>query len=345
MKAARVETDLNTYGVFDKAVIDPIAWTATWQDELTFRDLAKFYGVEDGPATVLPSQSDRLIDVVHFSPLGDGFRPSTFDGSRARVLFSPMGVDANPSMAMRGMRLYGADPEEQLLVVSSPSIPGKGAGKVATRSLSDVWRGNFRPLVEPTLCYLNELGVENATFLGYSAGAELAVASAQHAANYDVGADIAVVAEAPGLHPRSLGRLVTDFLATGSQLEEYIERSQSPPLNEARTQMGGNVGLYIAGLLRGTNIAFAHAMSQGKTGERLSDALSRHKSLRATVAYNGESGLVYPDGAKKVVSTLRGAYQDRVSEFVVPGAPHAAADNINFHAALMLQGIRLAQPT
>ena len=342
MKTESVQKRLQNYGAFDAEVVDAVAAAAVSQGAYSFGELASLYDIGDGPSRVFPLGAKKPLDMIHISArvrCGADLQ----DPTRARVLFSPFGVDASPSMAMRAIRLYAADPSEQLIVVGNPSIPGRGVGKVALESLSEMWRGDLRPMVEPTLAYLNESGVTDVTFLGYSGGGDLSAAAAKHALTYDVETENAVIAESAGMHRRWPTSLAGLFLLSGTQMKKYVQAAESPQLLEARSRAGGNLALYAAGLLRATNLAMARAISRGGLSAHLSTALADQPNMRATIAYGSVSELVDTLDVRKQIRDLQTDYPGRVGALPVYGMHHAGGDDINLHAAIMLQGMASAR--
>jgi hypothetical protein len=336
--AARVRTVLNGYErVFRAPIVEAVAETAARQDRHDFRSLAGLYGIENGPEIVQPTGAAKPAEVLHIDP--QQYRGQCGDPASARLLYAPMGNAVGPHIVMRALRLFGVDHAKQLFVVGSPGFAKEGAGTVPLRALGQVGSGNFGPLVDPVLRYLKAKGIAHVEPIGVSLGADKALATAEHAAQYGIRISRGVFLEPAGSHKRPLRQLVGRFVVAGGQLDRYVQQSDSGPYTEARAQMGGNLALYGAGLLRATNIATAVGLASGSFGERLDRAMVSQERLRVAIGWGSASELADNSSLSTLVVQAAMQYEERVEGMLVPGMHHAGPDDINLHAALVLEGL------
>lgn len=83
------------------------------------------------------------------------------------------------------------------------------------RSLMRVAKGDLAPLVRSSLHYLQASGVTSTTQLGYSFGADRALAMSMAAPEHGIVVRQIVAVEPASLEPRSLYRLARDFQSCG----------------------------------------------------------------------------------------------------------------------------------
>jgi len=331
----RTAEQLRTYYDFDESVITAVDEAADLQHRLDFRQLADFYNIGRGPQTVYDDvAAKRPFEILRFQPHQD------YDGTQATVLHTPMATPIDQSVAMRAIRLFGADPSRQLIVVGSPGAIGRPAGRLTTREARRVWNGDFTPTVTPTIRMLGGMGITSAHQVGYSYGADKAVAATKVAAANGIATPTQVLMESAATRNNGLFKLLSRFQSSGEHLQRYVEESDSPALLEARKLADTGLPRYVGGLLRISNLAIARSLSTASFGGRVEDSMMRNGGVHSVIAWGGKSELADDAYMHEVVDELRWEYGDnRVSKIVVPEMHHAGGDNINLHAAIVLEGL------
>jgi hypothetical protein len=332
---------LQQYYEFDESIVGAISEVAESQNRRSFINLAEEFGLTDGalPLPVYQTERDkpfddsmRRVEYIDLQPRRD------YDETRARLLFTPMGISVDQSIAMRAMRLFAADPTERLIVVGSPARLGNNANLVRLGDMPLVWAGKLNHVVAPALKLLRKKGISNVATLGYSYGADTAVTAAAEAERYSLQANQGVWAESPAVLNRGTPRLISDFTSSGSELDNYVKAANSRPLNEAREAADASLA-WAGGMLRLSNIAIAHMLSRDSFGKRAMHAFKRAPELRATLAWGTSSELTDNDRMEDIVTTLRKKFPSRVGAIALEGMHHAGGDDIDLHAAIMLQGL------
>lgn len=329
---------LKPYYPFDDEVIAGIEAAAAWQNTKTYKELADFYDIGDGPHVFRPTEHSRPIEMVHFTPTGD------YDEKRARVLRVPMGHGTDTNMIMRAMRFFAADPSEQLFVFGNPTIAGNSAGTVSVRQAAKVlWKNTLEPFVEPSLQYLasKEVAVESTNELGYSLAADMGATASAHAARFGIAVDHGVfVGSAAGArwNPFKLG---AGFYATGKELDEYRADAACPPYNEAYAYENDEwLRLYGRGLARLSNAVIFATLARGGFYDRVDAGLEAQPAMHTVVGWGSLDEISIDAVNIRETAKLQEKYGSRVAAMRLDGVHHAGADNINFHAAFMLQGQR-----
>jgi hypothetical protein len=327
---------------FPDDILERVDEVAERQNRNSFPELAEQFGIAEGPHVVPGKGAYKAFEILTLKPEDD------YDNSHARIYHLPMSLSIDPNMTMRMLRLFEADPSSQLVLTGNPSSAGHRFGKLRFQDMQQVWDGDLTPAVDPLLGYLRRSGVETTDELGFSYGADKAATSAARAEAHDIAVERGVWVESAaafnrGAGLRGLARLGIDFMSSGDKLEEYVELCDSPPLNEARELSDVGMPRYLLGLARASNIAIANSLAHAGFERRVRLALTAQPALRATLAWGTKSELT-DDG---VMSRLqRNTRQDfgheRVKSFSVNGMHHAGGDDIDLHAAIMLQGLELA---
>lgn len=332
-----IQERLEAYYPFHPQVSDAVAWAAEAQNRYSFRDLARQYGIENGPGTILPDGYNKPLEMLTFIPRED------YDSARMRVYHLPMGNGISPQMAMRGMRLFAADPSEQLTLVGNPSVPGSGGTCFPLKhSIEAMKQKSLTPFVEPLLGYLAATGVSSTDQIGFSYGADKAATSAREAARYDIEVPKGVFVEGVSAEKRSIVSLAKAFQASGAALAQYVEQSGSSPYVEARGKdnLAGLIK-FSAGLLRVSNIAVATILAGGEYEHRIRLALEDQPQMAATLGWGTSSELVSNESMDQMTTRLQVDYgAKRITGMRLEAMHHAGENDIDLHAAIVLQGLR-----
>ncbi|HVA10562.1 MAG TPA: hypothetical protein VNG32_00150 [Candidatus Dormibacteraeota bacterium] len=322
---------LEAYHPFSEAIVESVSEIAYQNAGLTWPE---FVSRNNLPAvkTYTPKHAKpiQLIDIIP----GEGY-----DGTI--VYHESMGTSINESSIMHVAPLALALPTKRIISVGSPDRPGKGYGKIAANQLSHVWIGDLRPTVDPTLEYLAVQGLYEASHIGYSYGADKALAATIFSQNYDLGVPYDVTIEPASVKNRNLLRLAMDFASAEKYLAEYETASNSRAFDEAREISGGLIG-YSLGLLRLSNLATAHALSYADFEKRARQALTTKPDMFLSLQWGSESELAADGLMKNISGRLESDFDSRVKSTRLVGQRHAMSEDIFFHAATILHGIEQA---
>lgn len=324
---------------FDEAVLAAVQETAARQNSQHYTELADEHGIGDGPQQIRPfTESRRVLEYATLTPPGD------YDETKCRLLFTPMGIGVDESMMMRAMRLFDAQPDERLMVVGSPAAIGNKTNLLRIGDLPAVAAGNLSVAVEPALHYLHKRRVTTIDTLGYSYGADAAAAAAGEAARFALEVRHGVWAETASATSRSVGRLALDFVRSGDELDNYVNAADSMPLREARDLADTGFPRWIGGMvLRGSNLAIARGLARGGFAHRARTAYDTQPGLHTAIAWGTASELTDSGRMEQIVSHLQTLYDtERTKALPLTGMHHAGGDDIDLHAAIMLQGLRPA---
>lgn len=325
---------LKQYYNFDDDVLARVSDAANHQNRHKFDKLYSSYMVRRETPFRREDEDRRQLEYLSIYPFTD------YDETAMRVYFAPMATPADENMAMRAMRLFEANKDLPLLVVGSPALIGNRANRILMKDAPQIWRGDLRPVIEPTLRMLEEERVTKLDVMGYSYGAEAAMAAASDALEHGIVVEHVVSAEPIAIAKRGLVQLVKDFARSGAPLDDYVKATDSTALLEARAHADKGFARYAGGMLRLSNIAIAHALAQDGFLQRCEDALLQQPRMESTIAWGSASELTTTEAMSKIVLSLTADYgSKRVSGMNLTGMHHAGGDDIDLHAAIMTQGL------
>jgi len=324
---------LESYQAFDEQVIEAVVRAAHDQDQsrISFGALADTYGIADEPDIIPGTDEHNAFQILRIIPKGNDFIET-----EARVYWPGMATPIDPNLIVRGLRLAAADPTKQLILTGNPSSLSSPFNKLGATARHEVARGNLSPAVEPVLRYLGRLGITEVEHVGYSLGADKAATASARASDFDICVRNGVFIESITLALR--------FAKTTSTLEANVKASNSDVLLEARQLSNHGFIRYALGYFDPTNVAIARYLTGQGIAQRVLDALRLQPELRAVIAWGTASELTPHYVMQRVAGELEHSeFGQRVSTLGIEGMGHNSCEDINFHAAIVLQGLRQAE--
>lgn len=332
------ESRLERYYSFDDEVLTRVAQAAERQNRFSFTELADQFDIGAGSEVFVPEGHDKPIEVLTIRPEDS----DSYDRSEAAVLHTSFGYPINKNTAMHAVRLFEANPHQQLIVIGNPAYIGLSTGKLGWRDIIKMRREKtLAPAVEPVLAYLKQTGIDRTAHLGYSYGADRVSAAISHSNEFGQDVTHGVMIEPVSVIERSLLRLAKDFGNSGAHQKEYVAQSESKPYDEVWSEDSlTKFAAWALGLVRPSNIVIAGVLASGGFKQRCETGLQNQQNAKITVGWGSHSELVPDDSIDKIVLDLQTAYDERVRAMRLEGMHHAAIDDIDLHAAMMLQGLR-----
>jgi hypothetical protein len=329
---------LRHYGVFDDDVIESVQTTAQWQNSLHLEELVDRYKFVGGPEKLVPSGCDNPIVVLALKP------EDAHDERAANVYFTPFALSVDVSIAMRAMRLFGSDPTKPLYVVGNLNGAYGSEGNVSREGVKTMKQdGSLAPDVTPAIRFLIDRNIERPTFLGYSYGADKAAAAVNLSHEEGIPADGGVFVEPVGVVARSRLKLLKQFKKSGEKLADFVEDADSKPLNQARARLHGTLKTldYALGLRRPANRAIASILARDGFETSLDTAIGSIPDGYFHLSWGEQSEISIDAHTARIARNLSEKYgENRFGWLRVPGMKHAGGDDIDLHAAIMLQGLK-----
>ena len=336
-----LQKQLENYHAFDEQVIEAVVRSAYDQDHerISFGALAARYGIANEPDIIPGTDEHNAFQVLRIIP-----NRNTFSENEARVYWPGMATPIDPNLIVRGLRLAAADPTKQLILTGNPSSLSSPYNKLGATARREVARGNLSPAVEPVLRYLGKLGITDVEHIGYSLGADKAAVASACSGAFDMCVRNGVFIESITTERRSLLSLATRFAKTTSTLEANVKASNSDVLLEARQLSNQGFIRYTLGYFDPTNVAIVRCLTGQGFVHRMLDALRLQTELRAVIACGTASELTPYAVMQRIADELKHSeFGQRVSTLLIEGMNHNSCENINLHAAIVLQGIRQAE--
>ncbi len=324
-------SSLEYYGhtLFDPEVLLQVQDIAEQQSDLSYAELLAQNHIDS-----LVEQTAEGLYYVQINPT------SEYDERRRRVYFTPMATPPDENMLVRALRWFPAQADVPLLIVGSPAGLKLPSQRLSANERSALKQGDLAATVVPLLRHLEARSVEQADFMGFSFGADRALTAARDAHLHGVNVGRAIWAEPVRIVERSLLALARSFGSAGDHLEAAIARSETTALLEAVNRSDIGMARYIGGLLRPTNIAIARGLTRDTFEADAKKAKLHQPDMTATLAW-GQRSEISLDGPMQVLSQeLRHAYGvHNFNALSIPRMRHADGDDLNLHAAIMLQGL------
>lgn len=322
---------LLNYYPFDKDVVNTVAEVADRQRSVGWETIQSSLP-ENKTFTAPGYKPIELIDVI----------PDD-DYESVHVYHLPMANALDENMLIRISALAQALPTSRIVAFGNPGAPGQGKGKISAVEFREVWGGDVRPFIEPSLRYLSSQGIDTASQIGYSYGAERAVTSAQYANRHDLNIPIGIFMEPVTAHARTLIELGRDFGRTAEPLDDYVKAANSEAYSQARQlaekRGHGPIG-YALGLARLSNLAVAHALAKESFQDKTNAALTSQSDLKANIVWGSESEMLLAIKMRHISQVLKKRFgAQRVNALEIPGQRHAMGDDIYLHTAIVLEAL------
>lgn len=327
------------YYPFGDDITENVSRAAHDQNSKDFTDLTAEYGIENGPEIIIPAGGSKPLEVLTFTPKTD------HDESHARLYHLAMATSIDANRTMHAIRLFGADPTERLIVVGNPAGPGHGAGTVTMRqAFETVRKHDLRHFSQPALRYLGEVGISSADEIGYSYGADKALATSRLAPEYGIETPNGVFIESASSIKRNPLVLTHAFSRSLAPQRSYIDQTGSDAyINIHDTAGKAGLLMYAAGIARLSNIAIGCVLANSGYDERLEALAKEQPETAITVGWGSASELADDEVMAELTARLSGKYRN-VRAMRLEGMHHAGDDDIDLSAAMVLQALRSPRP-
>lgn len=248
-----------------------------------------------------------------------------------------MGQPLDPNNLYSIATIAATNPNTRIIAAPNPSAPGYRAPSLTSAEREQIEKGDFSPLVEPTLEYAKLVGVNELNHYGYSFGSDLALGAARSGFSDFIQPRILLI-EPASVIKRGVLELGKDFMSANPALPLYS--SQNGPARKSAGKESLGIMRYSLGLLRLSNFAIAKGIAQGNFGEDLGKVLALNPEATATVAWGTDSELADNDALEDITKSAKEEHgQDRVKTMQLPRQKHALANDLALQAALVRQGL------
>jgi pimeloyl-ACP methyl ester carboxylesterase len=292
---------------------------------------------------------DHSSEGVAFSML-QGEHPAEYSNTDAFVMFNPYANGATSNMLLRAEFLREVfkaanirDDQGKLLpviMIASPGVNGSNL-KLKREDKKAIAQGELGPFAKELLRIVSEQEIGKVALLGFSQGADVALAGARTA--YSANLDVAAVSigDPAGVADRSFVRLLNDFRLSAPDLEERADKSGIRALRPAREEKG-EARRFFASLAYPLNrFAIVKGLGVNNFENRVQEIINERKVGKIAVGYGAESIICPPIEIEPAIASLyeRNGSNSFIS-IRVEGAQHTWGDQLTLLAKLYLKALQ-----
>ncbi len=299
---------------------------------------------------------DSLKQSVEHSKLGVSFavlkgeNPSEYSDSEALVMFNPFANAATPNMLVRAefirevakySDVRDADGKlKPVVMLASPGLAGSSL-RLTREERQGLRKGELGPAARELLRAVSEKEIGQVALLGFSQGADVAVAGARSA--YSAHLDIQAVAagDPAGVETRGMRELVGDFFKAG--VKDLKEAVDATGLDVQKKALGtGTVDFSRFGIsaMRPTNLAMYKGLGANVFESRVQEILDEGKVNKLVVAYGAKSAIAKPEEIEPTLQSLH-EYdsQNILTSISIEGSKHTWGDELTLLAKLCMRAV------
>jgi pimeloyl-ACP methyl ester carboxylesterase len=289
------------------------------------------YSVNDYAATMLPVH--QSAEGLHFVDTIDSSQEFVDNEQHAVVIPIPFATGWRPHMAARVDLLNAALGGNQRIIGLPNSTWQARTTEYSPQERSLLAVGNYTPFEDRVLRLLDTRRIEHVSIAGYSQGAALGVHFARAIAERGVHRlEAAALSDMPTVVERSLGRLCTDFVRTGTtSYQRVMDETGIPMLRESVEKMNACLQQfdrlqYMATVLLPENRALVQSMRNATFGTALMRAINA-SDARFGLMRLEDSTVTPAADYEQLVQRTTTYFPDRITSLEIPGYGHEFGDH------------------
>ncbi len=331
--------NLDHYEIFSQEIIDRLDNVAERLENLTYNQATRKFNISESSITT------HLHDGYYPAQLFDVIPKDDYDSTL--VIQAEFSSNIDPNTIMHLIPLIGSLPTTRIIAFGRPSWSNRPNNFLYPQQRQNVSQGIFKDLAIPTLSYLKynpREPIEKAIHAGFSLGGDIVPEIPIHAHTFDHSVDAIISADGVTGTQRRFAKLVLDFMSVELNAAKYTKEVSTPSFKDARRIAKSDRDFYPTVVLP-SSIAIAKGLALGGMEQRLDKALSYNSSKHMkAVIFNCElSELADRKTMDRIRSSLANKHgSDRVLGLALNGLHHAVNDQIYANAAIILQGMELA---
>ncbi|PJE65653.1 hypothetical protein COU91_00530 [Candidatus Saccharibacteria bacterium CG10_big_fil_rev_8_21_14_0_10_47_8] len=277
-----------------------------------------------------------------------GQNPAEYSNREALVIFNPYANAATPNMLIRcefirevaqtcGVR-DEAGKLKPVIMLASPAMGGSKI-KLTREERKIVSSGNLGPVASELLHAISVSEFGKVALLGYSQGADMALAGAKEATSSYLDLSGFSVGDPAGIKKRTLLGLADDFSKAAPDLGRAIERSGVKAQSAYRDKTPAIVAGFLPNAIRSWNISQAMTHESFESG--MQQLLDEDRLDKITIAYGSKSSVSIPEAIEPILERLQQTDSKGIITSVrVDGATHAWDNQLPLLAKLYMRAAR-----
>lgn len=296
---------------------------------------------------------DELTREVKEAPNGikyavlRGNNPEKYSDTDALVMFNPHANTATPNMLVRAELIRRVAEKENVvdaqgklkpvIMLSSPGIGGTSL-ELTKEERRFLRCGEFGPAAEKMLKAVEAEGFGHVALLGYSEGADMAMAGARGAYSANIDLDSVAVGDPVGVESRSRAQLLTDFMKA-PDLKPSIERTGLDVQQKALNT--GDMMRFLLSAATPTNLRFYKGMTVDSFEARANEIIEEDRFRKFVIGYGENSAISKPEAIEPTLDRLgmNAGHNDLIS-IRVNGANHTWGDQLPLLAKLYMRAAK-----
>ncbi len=303
---------------------------------------------------------DQLIDTlkqsvehseggVTFAML-KGENPSDYSDAEALVVFNPFANAATPNMLVRAEFIREVakysdvrDVDGKLKPVVMLASPGLGGSKLrlTKEERCELKQGELGPAARELLRAVSEKEVGQVSLLGFSQGADVALAGARSAYSANLDTHAVAVGDPAGVEVRSMPKLAGDFFKAGAgDLKKVVAATG---LDVQKKALGsGMVDFTRFGIsaARPFNLALYKGLGNNVFEQRVQEILDEGVVDKLVVGYGANSAIAKPENIEPAIERLYEQNgQDSFISVRVDEGKHTWGDQLTVLSKLYMRAV------
>jgi thioesterase domain-containing protein len=323
--------------------------------------------IEDARGRMNSKNPDQLIhelrqsvhhsaeDIVYAILEGDG--TEAYSKSDALVMFNPFANAATDNMLIRAEFIREAAKSANIrddagdlkpvIMLASPGVSGSHLN-LNREDKHQIRHGDLGPAAKELLGAVAAQKYGSVALLGFSQGADMAIAGARSA--YSANLDVAAlgVGDPAGVKNRHWSMLAANFLASSGQFDESIKSggidAQERVIGKNMLSINRNQDFarFAAGAFVPPNASLWLALSRNSFEKNMEEALENNEVKRFVVGYGEKSHIARQESIEPSLARLHdlvASADNRLISIRVDGKDHPWGDQLPLLARLCLEAV------
>jgi hypothetical protein len=279
-----------------------------------------------------------------------GQHPEEYSDTDALVMFNPFANTATANMLVRAEFIREVAKQanvrdeagklKPVVMLASPGLHGSHL-KLTGEDKKRIRKGDLGPAAREYLKAVSALEFGRVALLGYSQGADLALAGGTSAAAADLDKSSIAIGEPASVKDRGLVNLGKDFGRAGPDIDQRAKDSGLLALNMAHDEIRSDYRNFWMSMIYPPNWnLLARGMSHDYFQTNMQTILDEGKINKIVVAYGDQSTIASAESIEPALAELRRKVSsDQLLTIKVKGGTHAWGEDLTVLARLYLRAL------
>ena len=334
-------------------VKNTFAPTETWRlDEALEEPVQQALHVmnQKDPAALIQGLKDEVEEAPNGAKLAilRGENPEEYSDTDALVMFNPFGNAATPNMLVRAEFVrevaQAADVRDEqgkfkpVIMLASPGVNGSSLS-LDKEGRNQIKNGDLGPVAREMLQAVTERDFGRIALLGFSQGADMALAGARTAYGTNLDTHALAIGDPAGVEDRGMVRLGLDFMKA-PDIKPSVEATGLEAQKVALGKGVKDMANFAASAVRSDNRLLIRGMGKDTFEDSMQEILENDAVDKLVVGYGGESAIAKPEVIEPALQNLHiGHKQNDLISVKVHGADHTWGDQLTLLSKLYMRAV------